>query len=84
MKSPFKFKKHGKSGIEMSELWPHLGGVADDICVVRSMYAEIPNHEPSHHDDEHGRQLARPPVDGLVDHLRPGHGEPEPARATSC
>jgi hypothetical protein len=30
----------------MSELWPHLGGVADDICVIRSMWAEIPNHEP--------------------------------------
>ena len=37
MMSPFKFKKHGKSGIEMSELWPHLGTVADDICVIRSM-----------------------------------------------
>jgi hypothetical protein len=47
MKSPFKFQKYGKSGIELSELWPHLGSVADDICVVRSMYAEIPNHEPS-------------------------------------
>ena len=47
MKSPFTFQKYGKSGIEMSELWPHLGSVADDICVVRSMYAEIPNHEPS-------------------------------------
>jgi hypothetical protein len=47
MKSPFKFEKHGKSGIELSALWPHLGTVADDICVVRSMYADIPNHEPS-------------------------------------
>jgi hypothetical protein len=47
MKSPFSFKKHGKSGIELSELWPHLGTVVDDICVIRSMYADIPNHEPS-------------------------------------
>src|SRR5580698_7793439 len=47
MKSPFKFEKHGKSGLEMSELWPHLGTVADDLCVIRSMWAEIPNHEPS-------------------------------------
>jgi hypothetical protein len=46
MMSPFKFQKHGKSGLEMSELWPHLGTVADDICVVKSMWAEIPNHEP--------------------------------------
>src|SRR5262249_49160221 len=31
----------------ISELWPNLGGVADDICWVRSVYTEIPNHEPS-------------------------------------
>lgn len=47
MKSPFKFQKHGVSGLEMSDLWPHLGGVADDMCVIRSMWADIPNHEPS-------------------------------------
>ena len=35
MKSPFRFKKHGKSGIELSERWPHLGEVADDMCFVR-------------------------------------------------
>jgi hypothetical protein len=46
MKSPFAFKKHGQSGTELSELWPHVGGIADDICVIRSMWAEIPNHEP--------------------------------------
>lgn len=47
MKSPFTFKKYGHSGMEVSELWPHLGEVADDICWVRSVYTEIPNHEPS-------------------------------------
>ena len=47
MKSPFAFTKHGQSGIEMSELWPHLGTVADDITVIRSMWCDIPNHEPS-------------------------------------
>jgi hypothetical protein len=46
MKSPFPFQKHGQSGLELSELWPNLGGVADDICMIRSMYADIPNHEP--------------------------------------
>src|SRR6059036_281238 len=35
MKSPFKFKKYGQSGMDVSELWPHLGEVADDICWVR-------------------------------------------------
>jgi hypothetical protein len=47
MKSPFKFKKYGQCGMDVSELWPNLGGVADDIAWVRSVYTEIPNHEPS-------------------------------------
>src|SRR5436190_6433035 len=47
MRSPFTFKKYGKSGIEVSELFPHVGGCADDICFIRSMYTDIPNHEPS-------------------------------------
>lgn len=46
MKSPFSFKKYGQSGMEFSELWPNVGGVADEICMIRSMYSEIPNHEP--------------------------------------
>src|SRR5205085_2332797 len=36
--SPWKFQKHGKSGIEVSELLPHTAGVIDDLCVVRSMH----------------------------------------------
>jgi Protein of unknown function (DUF1501) len=47
MKSPFKFKKYGHCGMEVSELFPYLGEVADDICWVRSVYTDIPNHEPS-------------------------------------
>ena len=47
MPSPFKFQKYGKSGIEVSELFPHVGGCIDDICVIRSMHTDIPNHEPS-------------------------------------
>ena len=47
MKSPFQFKKYGQSGMDISELWPNLGGVADDICWIRSVHTEIPNHEPS-------------------------------------
>jgi hypothetical protein len=47
MKSPFKFKKYGQSGMDVSELWPHVGEMADDICWIRSVYTEIPNHEPS-------------------------------------
>src|SRR6188474_2365584 len=47
MASPFKFKKYGKSGIEVSELFPHVAESIDDICVIRSMTADVPNHEPS-------------------------------------
>jgi hypothetical protein len=45
--SPFAFRRCGKSGIEVSEIFPKLGDAIDDVCVIRSMYTEIPNHEPS-------------------------------------
>ena len=47
MGSPFRFKKYGQSGIEVSDLFAHTGGMIDDICVIRSMHADVPNHEPS-------------------------------------
>ncbi|WP_058187397.1 DUF1501 domain-containing protein [Terracidiphilus gabretensis] len=47
MKSPFAFKKYGQSGIEVSEIFPHLGECVDDMCIVKSVYTEIPNHEPA-------------------------------------
>jgi hypothetical protein len=43
-----KFKKWGKSGTEISELFPHIGGIADEICVIRSMVTEQINHDPAH------------------------------------
>ncbi len=46
MKSPFKFSKYGQSGIEVSEIFPEVGSCIDDICVIRSMHTNIPNHEP--------------------------------------
>ncbi|HVY70148.1 MAG TPA: DUF1501 domain-containing protein, partial [Verrucomicrobiae bacterium] len=45
--SPFKFQKHGRSGIEVSDLFPKVAESIDDIAVIRSMQAELPNHEPS-------------------------------------
>jgi hypothetical protein len=45
--SPFKFQKYGQSGIEVSELYPHVARSIDHIAVVRSMQADLPNHEPS-------------------------------------
>ncbi len=46
-RSPFKFRKYGQSGIEVSELFPHVAESIDDIAVIRSMHANVPNHEPS-------------------------------------
>lgn len=45
--SPFAFKRYGKSGIEVSELFALTAQHIDDIAVVRSMQAQVPNHEPS-------------------------------------
>jgi hypothetical protein len=45
--SPFKFRKYGQSGIEVSDLFPKVAESIDEIAVIRSMHADIPNHEPS-------------------------------------
>jgi hypothetical protein len=45
--SPFKFRKYGESGIEVSEIFSRTAEHIDDIAVIRSMYAQVPNHEPS-------------------------------------
>jgi hypothetical protein len=43
--SPFKFARHGKSGLEISELLPNLARHADDLCVIRSMHTDSPAHD---------------------------------------
>jgi hypothetical protein len=45
--SPWAFRRYGESGLEISDLFPHVARSADDLCVVRSMKADLPNHEPS-------------------------------------
>ena len=45
--SPFKFEQHGESGIPVSDLFPHLSKCVDEMAVIRSMYAQLPNHEMS-------------------------------------
>ena len=47
IKSPWKFRQHGKSGTWLSDLLPHMAEVVDDICVVRSMNTEAINHDPA-------------------------------------
>jgi hypothetical protein len=44
----YGFQRFGQSGQEISELFPRIGGIADDICIVRSMWTEQINHDPAH------------------------------------
>ncbi|MBS1810307.1 MAG: DUF1501 domain-containing protein [Acidobacteria bacterium] len=44
----YAFKRAGKSGQEICEMFPHIGSVADDLCIVRSMWGEQINHDPAH------------------------------------
>jgi uncharacterized protein DUF1501 len=44
MQSPFEFRKHGASGLEISSLFPHTSKFADDLCVIRSMYTDTAAH----------------------------------------
>ena len=63
----YRFTRHGQSGIEISELMPQLGKVADGICVIRSMYTEAINHDPAITFFQTGFQLAgRPSIGSWV------------------
>jgi hypothetical protein len=46
-KSPFTFREYGQSGIPVSSLFPEVAKCVDDLCIIRSMKANVPNHEPS-------------------------------------
>jgi hypothetical protein len=60
--SPFKFKKHGQSGIDVSELLPNIARIADDITVVRSMTNAVNNHVQAIHAMNTGRIQSGHPV----------------------
>ncbi len=62
--SPWKFHKQGRCGMELSELLPHLGTVADDITLIRSMHTGVNNHGQSINALNTGRILAGRPVLG--------------------
>lgn len=65
--SPFSFQRHGQSGIEVSELFPHVAESVDQLCVIRSMQTDVPNHEPSYMMMNCGdRQMVRPSVGSWV------------------
>jgi hypothetical protein len=48
-RGPFTpFRRHGQSGQEISDLFPHIASIADDLCIVRSLHTEQINHDPAH------------------------------------
>src|SRR5579872_3522915 len=59
--SIFQFKQHGQSGAWFSEILPHTAKVADDLCVIRSMYTEAINHDPAITFFQTGSQIAGRP-----------------------
>src|ERR1043166_2771081 len=58
------FKKYGKSGQEISSLFPHIAELADDICIIRSMHTEQINHDPAHAFMNTGTQIKGRPSMG--------------------
>jgi hypothetical protein len=62
--SIFKFAQHGKSGATVSEVLPHVAGIADDLCFVKSMHTEAINHDPAITFFQTGNQLAGRPSIG--------------------
>ncbi len=59
--SHFSFARHGKSGAEVSELLPYTAKIADEICIVRSMFTEAINHDPAITFFQTGSELAGRP-----------------------
>jgi hypothetical protein len=58
------FKRFGKSGIEICDIFPHIGSVIDDICFVRSLHTDAINHDPAHMFMNTGSQIAGRPSMG--------------------
>lgn len=60
----FKFKKHGESGAEISELLPHISKIADELCFIKTMHTEAINHDPAMTFFQTGFQIAGRPSMG--------------------
>jgi hypothetical protein len=62
--SVYKFERHGQSGIELSELLPHIGGIVDELTFIHSMYTDAINHDPAVTFFQTGSQIAGRPSIG--------------------
>ena len=77
--SKYKFARHGKSGMWVSELLPWTAKIVDEIALIKTVWTEAINHDPAVTYICTGNQLPGPAQPGLMAQLRPGHDEPEPA-----
>ena len=85
LKSPYKFKPYGQCGLPVSELFTHTAQHMDDICVIRSMHADVPNHEPSLMLMNTGEsRLVRPSMGSWVTYGLGSANENLPAFVTMC
>jgi hypothetical protein len=67
--SPYKFARHGESGMEIAEPFPHLAELSDELCVIRSMHAESNNHAPALFQMQTGDRLSgRPSIGSWVNY----------------
>jgi hypothetical protein len=83
--SPFTFKKYGKSGLDVSELFPFTAEFADDLCVIRSMQTDLPNHEPSLMMMNCGElRMARPSVGSWVTYALGSENQNLPGFVVLC
>ena len=83
MPSPFKFKQYGQSGIEVSEIFPHLSQHVDEIAFLRSVYGRSNDHVQAHLRDADGPDQPGISQRRIVGHLRPGLGSIRACRHSS-
>ena len=76
LKSPWKFRQYGRSGIPVSDLFPNVATCVDDMAIVRSMVANFSEHTAANYFMHTGSGLQGQAQRGLVGHLRPGQREP--------
>ena len=85
LRTPFIFDRYGKCGLEVSELFKNTAKHADDLCVIRSMTADVPNHEPSLMLMNCGDgRLARPSMGSWVTYGLGSENENLPAYVSMC
>ena len=85
LKSPYKFKQYGECGLPVSEIFSRTAEHMDDICVIRSMHADVPNHEPSLMLMNTGEsRLVRPSMGSWISYGLGSANENLPSFVTMC